>query len=333
MNRRDSFSALLALGAMLTPLPGAARPATAARPHRIGLIPNLPPRRHEQIRVALGELGWSPGTDYTLFQGGPEQGDDIELAVKRVVDEEPDLILAAITSYALAAHRLTKTIPIVMWTSGFPVEAGLARSHARPGMNVTGMSIYSGTGIFGKLLQLLLEAAPRIRRVGVLWTYVPPFHPKEEIEPAYRELREAAAALGLGLRILEITRAEQTRSALAFVEAEKIEALLLTSGAPPFPHRREVTAFAVGRRLPTISDWEWPSIEPQPLMRYSPPPMSLLRQAASYVDRILRGGVSPGELPIQRPAKFELEVNMRTAKALELSVPSSIQLRADRVIE
>jgi putative ABC transport system substrate-binding protein len=85
--------------------------------------------------------------------------------------------------------------------------------------------------------------------------------------------------------------------------------------------------------LPTISDWEWPSIEPQPLMRYSPPPMSLLRQAASYVDRILRGGVSPGELPIQRPAKFELEVNMRTAKALELSVPSSIQLRADRVIE
>jgi putative tryptophan/tyrosine transport system substrate-binding protein len=250
-----------------------------------------------------------------------------------VVDEKPDLILAAITSYALAAHRLTKTIPIVMWTSGFPVEAGLAKSHAKPGMNVTGMSIYSGTGIFGKLLQLLLEAAPRIRRVGVLWTYVPPSHPKEEIEPAYRELREAAGVLGLDLRILEVTKTGQTRSALASVDAEKIDALLLTSGAPPFPHRREVTVFAVERRLPTISDWEWPSIEPQPLMRYSPPPMALLRPAAVYVDRILRGGAKPGDLPIQRPARFELEVNIKTAKALGMALPQSLLLRADKVIE
>jgi putative ABC transport system substrate-binding protein len=112
-----------------------------------------------------------------------------------------------------------------------------------------------------------------------------------------------------------------------------MHALLLTSGAPTVPHRREIAQFAVDSRMPTISDFSWPGTEPQPLMRYSPSAERLLHQAAEYVDRILSAGAAPGELPIQRPAKFELEVNLRTAKAMGLSVPSSILLRADKVIE
>jgi len=333
MNRRQTLSAMVALGATLASRIVSARPRAAARPYRIGLVPNLPKRRHEQIQLALREVGWVLDVDYALFQAGAVQADDIELAVKRVVDEGPDLILAAITAYVVAAHRLTKEIPIVMWTSGFPVEAGLASSYARPRGNVTGMAIYSGTEVFGKFLQLLRAVKPEIRRIGVLWTYVPPHHPKEEVEPCYRELREAAATLGLDLRIFEIGTQEQTGDALAAVAAERMDALLLTSGAPPSPHRWQVSRFVVERRLPAICDWEWPAVEPQPLMRYSPSPMALLRQAAVYMDRILRSGAKPGDLPIQRPSKFELEVNMQTARAIGLDVPRSILLRADKVIE
>lgn len=309
-----------------------ARSPKRVKPYRIGAIPDLLPKRHELIVAALREVGWTEGSDYVIVQSGIAQGFEIERSVRRVVDGKPDLILASITGYVLVAHRLTKTIPIVMWTSGYPVEAGLVQSLARPGGNVTGLAVYAGTEAFGKLLELLRDVKPGVRRVGVLWGYVPPFHPKEEIEPCYRELREAAHRLGLELRLWEIDRPEQTRAALDAVAAEGMHALLLTSGAPMVPHRAEITRFALGLRLPTISDFTWPGIEPQALLRYSPPPESLLSQAAVYVDRILRQGASPGELPIQRPVKFELEVNLRTAKALGLEVPQSILLRADRVI-
>jgi putative tryptophan/tyrosine transport system substrate-binding protein len=187
--------------------------------------------------------------------------------------------------------------------------------------------------VFGKFLELLRDVKPGVRRVGVLWAYVPPFHPHAEIEPCYRELRESAQQLGLEVRLWEVDRPERARTALDEIAAGDVHALLLTSGAPTFMHRREIARFAIDRRLPTISDFTWPGIEPQPLMRFSPSAESLLGQAAVYIDRILRTGAAPGELPIQRPAKFEFEINLRTAKALGLEVPSRLLLRADRVIE
>jgi putative ABC transport system substrate-binding protein len=334
MNRRNMLSAFVALGATLLPRQSRARLLMRLHPYRIGLIPDLPRVRHAQIADALRELGWEVGSDYVLFQSGIQTfGHDIERSVQRVVDEKPDLILAVYTGYILVAHRLTKTIPIVMWATGYPVEAGVALSLARPGMNVTGLAIYAGTEIFGKLLDLLREAKPGIRRVGVLWSYVPPFHPKEEIDPCYQELRDAARRLGLELRLWEIERPEQTRAALDAVAAEGVHALLLTSGAPMQPHREEIMKFATGRGLPTISDFAWPGVEPQPLLRYSPLPETLLRQAAGYIDRILGTGAAPADLPIQRPVRFELEVNLRTAKAFGLKIPQSLLLRADKVIE
>ncbi len=333
MNRRGVLASMLAL--MVAPFDRQAMAGQLprARPFRIGLIPDLLPIRHEQIAEALRELGWLAGSDYVLIQSGIPAGHDIERSVQRVMDEQPDLILAGIIGYVLAAHKLTKTIPIVMWTSGYPVEAGVATSLARPGGNVTGLAVYAGTEVFGKLLDLLRQAKPGVSRVGVLWAYVPPFHPREEIEPCYRELREAARRLEIELSLCEVGRPEDTHAALAEASAARVGALLLTSGAPLMPHRVAVTKFAVSERLPTITDFAWPGVEPQPLMRYSPSPTMLIRQAVAYVDRILRQGASPGELPIQRPAKFELEVNLRTAKSLGLTVPATLLLRADRVIE
>jgi putative ABC transport system substrate-binding protein len=333
VNRRRTLAVLLALAAPTLPSPGHGRTAARSKPFRIGVIPDMLPGRRKLIVAALRSVGWTVGADYVLVESGIPMGFEIERSIRRVVDAQPDLILASVTGYVLVARRLTRTIPIVMWTSGYPVEAGLAQSLARPGGNVTGLAIYAGTEVFGKLLELLREVKPDVRRVGVLWAYVPPFHPREEIEPCYRELREAAQRLGLELRLWEVERPERASAVMGAVAAENVHALLLTSGAPTVAYRAEITKYAIRARLPTISDFTWPGIEPQPLLRYSPSAAVLLGQAAAYIDRILSGGASAGELPIQRPASFELELNMRTARAIGLEVPRSILLRADRVIE
>jgi putative ABC transport system substrate-binding protein len=258
---------------------------------------------------------------------------DTDLAVRRVVEEKPDLIFAANLGYVIAAHKLTKTIPIVMWISGFPIEGGVATSLARPGKNVTGLTIYAGAQVFGKLVQLLLEAKPGVRRVGALCTYVPPFHPSEEAEPIMQEIRDAGRSLGIDVRLFVIAKPEQTTDALARIAAERMEALLLTSGASTVSRRQEIMRFALERRLPTITDFRWFGIEPQPLINYGAVPGLLIRQASTYVDRILWGGAKPGDLPIQLPSKFELIINLKTAKALELTIPQSLLGRADEVIQ
>lgn len=281
----------------------------------------------------LRESGRIEGRDFVFYRSGIFAGPDTDQAVRRVVEEKPDLIFAANLGYVIAAHKLTKTIPIVMWISGFPVEGGVAVSLARPGKNVTGLTIYAGTEVFGKLVQLLREAKPGVKRIGALCTYLPPFHPAEEAEPIIREIRDAGRLLGIDVRIFEIAKPEQVTDALATVVAERMEGLLLTSGVSSRPRRQEIMQFALEKRLPTITDFRWFGTEPQPLLSYAPVPSLLIRQATAYVDRILWGGAKPGDLPIQLPAKFELVVNLKTAKAIGITVPPSILVRADELIQ
>ena len=336
MNRRDSVLALLAIGATASSLPVRAQAQPARKPYRIALLPDFRPAYEPLLRLfaeTLRASGRIEGRDFVFYRSGIIGGQDNELAVRRVLDERPDLIFAANLGYVIAAHKLTKTIPIVMWISGFPVEGGVAMSLARPGKNVTGLTIYAGTQVFGKLVQLLREVAPSVKRIGALCTYLPPFHPSEEAEPIIQEIRDASRSLGIEVRILEIAKTEQTADALATVVTERMDALLLTSGASTFPRRQEIMQFAVEKRLPTITDFHWPGIEPQPLLSYTPPFSGLIRQATAYVDRILWGGAKPGDLPIQLPARIELTVNLKTAKAIGTAIPQSILLRADQVIE
>lgn len=336
MNRRDTIAALLALGATAGPLHAVAQVQAARKPYRIALLPDFRPDQEPLLRLfteTLRELGRIEGRDFVFYRSGILYGQDTERSAKLVVDEKPDLIVSSNLGYAMAAHKLTKTIPIVMRTSGFPVEGGVAMSLARPGKNVTGLTIYAGAEVFGKLVQLLYEVKPGIKRIGAVCSYLPPFHTAEEADAIIGEMQNAARLLGIDLRILRIARSEQLADALATVTAERMEALLLTSGASVGPRLHEITQLALEKRLPTVIDWRWPAIEPQPLMSYAAVPEVLVRQTAAYVNRILWERAKPGELPIQLPAKIELTVNMKVAKSLGITIPTAILLRADTVIE
>jgi len=335
VNRRDTIAALLALGATAGPLCTLAQARIQRKPYRIALLSDFPTVQAPLLKLlveTLAKSGRIEGRDFVFYRSGIFYGQDIDRSVRLVVDEQPDLIFTNNLGYAVAAHKLTKTIPIVMWISGFPVEGGVAESLARPGKNVTGLTIYGGTQVFGKLVQLLREAKPGIKRIGALATYLPPFNPPKEAEAIIGEMRNAGRSLGIDLRILQIAKPEQTTDALATVAAERMEALVLTSGVSTASRRTQIMQFALERHLPTITDFPW-SGEPNPLMSYGVVPSLLIPQAAAYVERILWGGAKPGELPIQLPSKFELVVNLKTAKAIGITLPQSILLRADKVIE
>lgn len=334
MNRRDTLVALLALGA--APFAVRAQPAHPARPFRIGLLPGFPGNDdyyRKWVAGAMREMGWIEGRDFSLFSSGLEyRTDQMEADARRAVAENPDLILAVNDGYGIAAHRLTTTIPIVMWGGGDPVLAGLANSLARPGKNVTGNSIYAGTGVFGKFVELLRDAKPGVERIGVLWDYVPPFCSREEGESALQQIRHAARVYGMALRIAEVSFPDRAPAAMAEIEAARPDALIASSGPGLGPWRQRVAQFAVETRLPLIVDFRWGPSDPYPMLVYAPSRDDLMRRAVSYVDRILKGA-KPGDLPIQQPSKFELVVNLKAAKDIGLTIAQLLLLRADEVIE
>lgn len=326
---------VLACGALLGPL--AARGQQARQPFRIGLLPDFAPTWQGLLKIlseTLAEFGRVEGRDYVYIRSGVFYGADTQQALERVMEARPDLIFATALGNAVAAHKLTKTIPIVMWTSGFPVEGGVAESLARPGKNVTGMTVYAGGEVFAKMVQLVHEVKPSAKRIGALMSYVPPLHPRAETDLIIRGLRDAARPLGVDVRIYEIANPEQVEDALAAVAREDVEALVLTSGSSLVPRLKEILRFAAERRLPTIIDAPWESLgDPQPLLGYWATFELLIRHAAQYVDKILWHAAKPGDLPIQLPARFDFRVNLKTAKAIGITVPQSILLRADEVVQ
>ena len=334
MNRRQVVSRLLALGAMAAPMHANAQVAKDGSPFRIVTLPDLVfPSGRTWFIEAMREFGQVEGRDFIVVPSGIESIQrEFDETARRVVADQPDLIFGLSSASAAAVHRATKTIPIVMLFSGYPVEAGLAVSLRKPGKNVTGNTMYAGLGIWGKLLQLLRETRPGIRRVSVLWSYAPPTYLKEETESAYAELRDAERLLGLKLHIVEVARADQVPSALAEIDTEQPDALLLTSGLA-IEMRATVMQFAEKKRLPTISDNHWTSVPGvHPLLSYGPVAQELVRNAAFSIAKIMRGAF-PGDLPIQQPSRFLMVVNLKEAAVIELTVPPELLLRADRVIE
>jgi putative ABC transport system substrate-binding protein len=337
MNRRDLTLALLAMATAGDALPVFGQEQPARTPLRIGLVPDFRADGEPLLKLftgALHDLGRIEGRDYVFIRSGVFYADDPKLALDRVLATKPDLILTLNLGYAVAAHKASMTLPVVMLVSGFPVEGGVAESLTRPGKNVTGLTIYAGGEVFGKLVQLVHEAKPSIKRVGVFMSYVPPFHPRAEADLIIRGMRSAAGSLRLDVRIFEISKTAQIDDAFAWAAAQGIEALVLTSDASMAPRMKDIFQFAAARRLPTIVDAGWEEVgDPQPLLAYSADFAALMRQAAPYVNQILWKSVKPGDLPIQLPARFEFVVNQKTAKAIGITVPPSILVRADRVIE
>lgn len=338
MNRRDSVFALLALGAAGGSLPASAQAQPARAPFRIGLLPDFIPAWEPWLKIisqGLSEFGRMEGRDYVFYSSGVTYEQDNPSALARFIESKPDLILVVNLAYAVALQRAGVKTPVVMLISGLPVEGGVADSLARPGRNVTGLTIYAGPEAFGKLVQLLHEAKPGIKRIGALMSYVPPFHRRVEADLVIQGMQSGARPLGINLRVFEISKPEQVDAALASVTSQGLEALLLTSGGPIQSRKQEVMQYAVARRLPTIVDifGSWSVVEPGPLLAYGASPPDLMRQAPPYVNQILWHRAKPGDLPIQLPSRFEFVVNQKTAKAIGITVPSSILMRADRVIE
>ena len=337
MRRREILAALICASAGAIAQPAAAQQPASARPFRIALVPDFIPAWEPLLKLfvqAMAELGRAEGRDYAFVRSGVYYAPDTQPALDRAMEARPDLLLTTNLGYAVAAHKLTKTLPVVMWVSGFPVEGGVAQSLSRPGGNVTGMTVYAGGEIFGKLVQMVHEARPGMKRIGALMSYVPPFHPRAETDVIVNGMRAAAQPLGVDLRVYEVARTEQIDEALALAAREGVEALVLTSDPSVFPRRTDIIRFAIERRWPTIADVGWESAgDPQPMLVYEADFAALIRQAAPYVDKILWRGARPGDLPIQLPAKFVFTVNQKTARAIGLPLPQPLLVRADQVIE
>lgn len=330
MNRRESMLALLAASAGGAPTLLGAQPRR--EPFRIGLVPDYP-TGSSMLKVlvgALAELGRVEGRDYVFIRSGVMYGPETQRALDDVMKHNPDLLLTGNLGYAVAAHKLTKTLPVVMWVSGFPVEGGVAQSLTRPGGNVTGLTIYAGGDVFAKLVQLVHELKPGMKRIGALMSYVPPFNPRAETDLIVGGMRSAAAPLGIDLRAYEIASPNQVDDALAAAAKDRVEALVLTSGVSIEPRKADVIRIAAEHGWPTIADSYWAGL---PVLEYRVDFAPLMRQAAPYIDRILWHGARPGDLPIQLPSRFRFIVNRTAAKAIGLTVPQSMLLRADHVIE
>ena len=326
MDRRDTVLALLALGA--APLVADAQQAGVPR---IGFLsatsPSDRPPLLDAFRQRLRELGWVEGQniviDYRYAEGRVDRLPDL---AAELVGLKVDLIVSWGTQGVMAAKNATETIPIVMIAVRDPIGTGLIASLARPGGNVTGVSGSAGLEWVAKQLELLKETVPKVRRVAILSNPTNAYH-----QLAIRELDVAARPLGVQLQLLEARGANEFDGAFAAMAAESVGALLVLSDAMLNSHRTRLADLAARSRLPAAYGVR-ESVEAGGLMSYGPSFLDSFRRAATYVDKILKGA-KPAELPVEQPTKFELVINMKTAKALGLTIPQSVLLRADEVIQ
>ena len=324
--------ARVALGLILTATCTLLFAPLAADGQRAGSVPKVgvlgvPPPDDAAYRAllrGLQDLGYVEGKYvFVLFRLG-EPSRLPELA-NELVRLKVDLITTFGTPAAQAAKRATGTVPIVMAVIGDPIRTGIVTSLARPGGNVTGVTNL-GPGIATKRMELLKEAVPKASRVALLWNSANP--------DQFAHLSEAEAGarlLGMTLHSVPVRSGEELDPALAAMMREHPSVLLVTGDTVLQTHISRILAFAAKRLLPTVFQLR-ENVEAGGLISYGSSRPDLIRQAAVYIDKILRGA-KPSDLPIEQPAKFELVINLKTAKALGLTIPASLLLRADHVIE
>jgi putative tryptophan/tyrosine transport system substrate-binding protein len=238
----------------------------------------------------------------------------------------PRASLTSGTPATAAAREATSTVPIVMVAVGDPVGSGFVASLSRPGANITGLSLYAETRTVGKRLELLKEAVPTVSRVGVLWN---PTNPFEAF--VLRELQGPAQALGISLRSFEVGEATGFEQVFAALAREPVDALYVSEGQLNFTHRGTISNLAAKVRIPAVYGLQ-EFVEAGGLIAYAASISDMYRRAAVYVAKILKGA-KPADLPVEQPTKFELVINLKTAKALGLTIPQTLLLRADQVIE
>ena len=330
MARRRLLLAVVMLTVCLGPLglASAADAQQSASPRRIGvlLVISSPESIEAQaFRQGLREAGYAEGR-HVVIEWRSANGDYARIPelAGDLVQREVDVIVVQTTPAAHAVKRATSSIPIVMAFAGDPVGSGLVASLARPGGNITGLSTMA-TELSAKRLQLLKEAMPRVARVAVLWNPDTPTYAR-----AIEDLKTVAPSLSIELSFIRVRRADEIGPALSAVSRAHAEALYIIPDGFFFTHRMTLLKLASKARLPVIYG-ERHFADAGALMSYGPNVADLFRRSAEYVDKILKGA-KPGDLPIEQPNTFELVVNLKTAKALGITIPESILLRADEVI-
>ncbi len=308
-------------------------PAQAQQPTnipRIGYLeavsPSISAVRSEAFRQGLRELGYVEGknivTEYRYAEG---KRDRLPALAAELVRLKVDVIVTAGASATRAAKKATSTIPIVMAQDSDPVGKGVVASLARPGGNITGLSTLAPE-ISGKQLELLKEILPKLSRVAVLGTSTRPGNAQ-----ALREVKLAAGAFKVELRYLDVLDPKKIETAFGAARKERADAVLVLAGRILISHRKQVVELAVKSRLPAI--YPFPVyVEAGGLMSYGVRRSDLFRRAATYVDKILKGA-NPAELPVEQPTKFELVINLKTAKALGITIPPTLLLQATKVIK
>jgi putative ABC transport system substrate-binding protein len=299
----------------------------------VGLWTNPTPQMEDVLWQGLRELGWVEGQNFTFERRYSEGRSERHAAhVAELLRLQPDLIIAVGTPAALAAKEATTTIPIVFVLVADPVGAGLVRILARPGGNITGLA-GSGPETLGKHVGFLKEAIPSLSRVGVLINSIFSFH------VAARPVVEAAAQdLGLRLTYVEVRTPQdidgafaETSRSFAETSRQKLDTLLILPQPLAFTYRARLAQLALAHRVATMVGWR-EAVEAGALMAYSFPIVEFMRREPYYIDRILRGA-KPADLPVEEPTKFELTINLKTAKALGLTIPPPLLQRADQLID
>jgi putative ABC transport system substrate-binding protein len=330
MKRRD-FITLFGGAAAAWPLAARAQqPATPVRP-LIGVLSPLTAaaaaKNIAAFRSALRDLGFVEGRNATLAlrygDGAPER---MAPLAAELVALKPDVLVAGAKASALAAHAATQTVPIVVIVPDDPVAMGLAKTIAKPGGNVTGTWTFGDDALVGKRLQLLRLAVPALSRVGVL---INPDDPSDAL--IVPQLPAAARALGLAVEVVEVRDVNKLDAVSAQLVRAGAQALFVSPGPTFFSGRTEITALAARLRLPSIYGYR-EFTDAGGLMSYGPNLPDIYRQSARLVGKILKGERA-ADLPFELPTRYELIVNLKTAKALGLTIPDSFVLLADEVIE
>lgn len=295
---------------------------------RVGILnARFPGDAHvEEFIKALHDLGYRDGENLRLeFRWAEGKPARLRALADELVRSNVELIFTATTPGALAAKSATTAIPIVFVAVGDPVEAGVVSSLARPGGNITGFTHLS-VGLVTKTLELIKELVPRLGHVAVL---APTSNPTTALKLA--RIQSAAQALSLKTEIVEVRTAAEFGAAFESIRRQKPGALMPLLDTLTTTHKKEIAEFAIRHRLPTIFE-QREFVDAGGLLSYGTSYPAMFRHAATRVDRILKGA-KPSDLPVEQPTEFELVINMTTAKALGITIPQSVLVRVDRVIE
>ncbi len=331
MTTRRAFIGTLAGGLLAAPL--AAEAQQAAKVARIGYLSGANratnPHLHEAFLQGLRDLGYVEGRnlviEYRFAEGKLER---LPALAAELVALKVDVIVAASTPAAVAAKQATRTLPIVFTSFGDPVTSGFVTSLARPGGNVTGLS-NPAPELVGKCLKQFKQAVPGVSRVAVLWQ--PGAVPERTEKDMLKAVEVAARALGVRVQFVEARGPADVDRAFSDMTRARAGALTVLGSAMFFIERRRLVDLAAKNRLPAMyTSREF--VDAGGLMAYGPNLADMYRRAATYVDKILKGA-KPADLPVEQPTKFELVINLKTARALGLTIPQSVLGRADEVIQ